>query len=59
MRKIENESPLVPNESKSERKEHKSDGTMFGCLIMVVGGLASIGGLLHFIRVFINLIKSI
>ena len=61
---MEYELPLKPNTSnpnkgKAEHKEHKSDGTAaFGCLIVIFGGCASIGGLLYFIRVVINLIKT-
>ncbi len=64
MPKMEHKPPLKPNtsilnESNAEREERKSDGTAaFGCLIMILGGCASIGGLLYFIQVVINLIKT-
>lgn len=64
MPKMEYEPPLKPNTSnpnrdKTEHEERKSDGTAaFGCLIMIFGGCASIGGLLHFIQVVVNLIKT-
>lgn len=64
MPKLEYEPPLKPNTSnqnkgKAEHEKSKSDGTAaFGCLIMIFGGCASIGGLLYFIQVVINLIKT-
>lgn len=64
MPKLEYEPPLKPNTSnpnkgKNEHEKSKSDGTAaFGCRIMIFGGCASIGGLLYFIQVVINLIKT-
>ena len=64
MPKLEYEPALKPNTSnpnkgKAEHEKSKSDGTAaFGCLIMIFGGCASIGGLLYFIQVVINLIKT-
>ena len=64
MPKLEYEPPLKPNTSnpnngKNEHEKSKSDGTAaFGCLIMIFGGCASIGGLLYLIQVVINLIKT-
>ena len=64
MPKLEYEPPLKPNTSnpnkgKAEHEKSKSDGTAaFGWLIMIFGGCASMGGLLYFIQVVINLIKT-
>ena len=52
MPKMEYEPPLKPNTSNPNK------GKAFGCLIMIFGGCASIGGLLYFIQVVVNLIKT-